>query len=305
MKKAVLLLNMGGAKNPETVEVFLSNMFRDKRILTLKSTFLRNLLAKLIVTLRKKEAKKNLMKVGGASPLFANTKKLLKKLNRFGNFEAVMRYTAPRADEVLKKLQKDKIEKLVLFPLYPQYSTTTTLSSFEEIFEIIGEMNWADVEISTIKPYYNNPDFLKIVAEAIKKNINNPQQKHLIFSAHSLPEKIINSGDPYLEQVQTQIKLLEKQLPKFKSISLAFQSKLGPVKWLEPALDKALEKFQGEEVVIYPISFTLDNIETNFELNIEYRELAEKIGIKDYQVISALNASDDFVKFIINITKNY
>ena len=181
MKKAVLLLNMGGAKNPETVEVFLSNMFRDKRILTLKSTFLRNLLAKLIVTLRKKEAKKNLMKVGGVSPLFANTKKLLKKLNRFGNFEAVMRYTAPRADEVLKKLQKDKIEKLVLFPLYPQYSTTTTLSSFEEIFEIIGEMNWADVEISTIKPYYNNPDFLKIVAEAIKKNINNPQQNTSSF----------------------------------------------------------------------------------------------------------------------------
>lgn len=300
MKKAILLLNMGGANSYDDVEVFLRNMFNDKNILTVKSSLLRSMIANFIIWSRANNSKKNLKLLGGRSPLIGNTKKLLKKLNRKERVEAVMRYTAPFSDEVLQKLREDGIEKLVLFPLYPQYSTTTTLSSFEDIFEKIGEMNWSEVSICTVKPYYNDERFLKMTADTILERISNPKEFNLIFSAHSLPQKIIDRGDPYLEQVEKQVQLLSKMLPKFKSTHLAFQSKLGPVKWLEPSLDKKLEEFKGEKVVIYPISFTIDNVETDFELDIEYREEAEKIGIEEYIVIKALNDSEEFVKFIFD-----
>ncbi len=298
MKKATLLLNMGGANNYEDIDVFLWNMFNDKNILTIKSKFLRSMIARFIIFSRSGGSRKNLELLGGKSPLIGNTKKLLKKLNRKERVEAVMRYTAPFSDEVLKKLKYDGVEKLVLFPMYPQYSTTTTLSSFEDIYEKIAELQWADLSVCTVKPYYNDSKFLEIIVNSIKRAVSEPKEYNLIFSAHSLPQKIIDRGDPYLQQVETQVQLLSKMLQSFKSIHLAFQSKLGPVKWLEPSLDKKLEEFKDEKVVIYPISFTIDNVETDFELNIEYREEAEKIGITDYIVIKAPNDNEEFVKFI-------
>ena len=300
MKKAVIILNMGGANSYDDVEVFLKNMFKDKHIINIESSFLRSMIANLITWSRSNSGKKNLEYFNGRSPLIGNTKKLLKKLNRKERVEAVMRYTSPFSDEVLKKLKEDSIEKLVLFPLYPQYSTTTTLSSFEDVFQTVAKLNWSNVSICTIKPYYKDREFLKIIANSIKREVSNSKEVNLIFSAHSLPQKIIDKGDPYLQEIEEEVKLLSNILPEFKSIHLAFQSKLGPVKWLEPSLDKKLQEFKDEKVVIYPISFTIDNIETDFELNIEYRELAKKIGISEYKVIKSLNDSEEFVKFILS-----
>jgi ferrochelatase len=301
MKQATLLLNMGGANSLDDVEVFLRNMFNDKNIITVKSSFLRSMIANFIIWSRAGNSKKNLQQLGGRSPLVGNTKKLLKKLNRKDRVEAVMRYTAPFSTDILPKLREDGVEKLVLFPLYPQYSTTTTLSSFEDIFEELRKMNWSEISLCTVKPYYNDPRFLKMIAETIKDSVKNPSETDLIFSAHSLPQKIVDAGDPYLEQIEKQVEELKKILPKFRSVHLAFQSKLGPVKWLEPSLDKKLEELKGGDVVIYPISFTIDNIETDFELDIEYREFAEKIGIESYEVIKVQNDSEEFVKFILEV----
>ena len=300
MKKAIIILNMGGANSFDDVEIFLRNMFNDKHIINIESDFFRSIIANLIIWSRANQSKKNLKLLGGKSPLLANTKKLLKKLNRKERVEMIMRYTEPFADEVLEKLQKDGIEKLILFPLYPQYSTTTTLSSFEQVINKVFKMNWSEVSISTIPPYFDDKRFLKITANSILQAVSNQKDTHLIFSAHSLPQKIIESGDPYLKQIEKQINLLSKLLPKFKSIHLAFQSKLGPVKWLEPSLETKLNEFQGENIVIYPISFIIDNVETDFELNIEYREIAQKIGVKNYSVIRTLNDSEEFVKFIFD-----
>jgi len=300
MKKAIIILNMGGANSFDDVEVFLRNMFNDKHIINIQSDLIRSIIANLIIWSRATQSKKNLELLGGKSPLLSNTKKLLKKLNRKERVEMVMRYTEPFADDVLEKLQKDGIKKLILFPLYPQYSTTTTLSSFEQIINKIFELNWNEVSISTIPPYFNDKRFLKMTADSILTKVSNQTDNHLIFSAHSLPQKIIDSGDPYLEQIEKQVNSLSKLLPKFKSINLAFQSKLGPVKWLEPSLETKLQEFKGENVVIYPISFIIDNVETDFELNIEYREIAKNIGIKNYTVIKTLNDSEDFVKFIFD-----
>lgn len=303
MKQAILLLNMGGANDLEDVKVFLKNMFNDKHILTMKSDLVRSIIANIIIWSRSSQSQENLKLLGGKSPLISNTKKLIKKLNRKERVEAVMRYTAPFSYEVLQKLQADKIEKLILFPLYPQYSTTTTLSSFEDVFKNIFQLNWSEVSICTIAPYFNDSQFLKIVANSITSSIKDQKNSNLIFSAHSLPQKIIDSGDPYLEQIKKQVQLLSKLLPKFKSIHLAFQSKIGPVKWIEPSLEKKLKDFKDEEVVIYPISFTIDNVETDYELNIEYREIAKNLGIKKYSVVKALNDSEEFVKFIFEKSK--
>jgi len=298
MKQAILLLNMGGANSLDDVEVFFKNMFNDKHILTMDSDLLRSIVANFIIWTRVSKSKANLKLLGGKSPLISNTKKLLKKLNRKERVEAVMRYTTPFSDEVLRKLKDDGIEKLILFPLYPQYSTTTTLSSFEDVINKVFELHWSEVSICTIKPYYNDEKFLRITANSILSSIPNQKNTNLIFSAHSLPQKIIDAGDPYLNQIEKQVQLLSKMLPKFKSIHLAFQSKLGPLKWVEPSLGKKLKEFKGEEVAIYPISFIIDNVETDFELNIEYREISKKIGIKKYSVIKTLNDSEEFVKFI-------
>lgn len=298
MKKAILLLNMGGANSLDDVEVFIRNMFNDKHILNIDSELIRSIIGNIIIWSRAGKSKENLKLLGGKSPLIGNTKKLLKKLNRKERVEAIMRYTHPFSDEVLRKLRNDGIEKLILFPLYPQYSTTTTLSSFEDVINKVFELNWSEVSISTIKPYFNDAKFLNIVANSILQSTSNHKNTNLIFSAHSLPQKIIDAGDPYLEQIERQVQMLSKKLNKFKSISLAFQSKLGPVKWLEPSLEKKLENFKNEEVAIYPISFIIDNVETDFELDIEYREIAKDIGIAKYSVIKVLNDSEEFVKFI-------
>jgi len=305
MKTAILMLNMGGPNSLDEVEVFLSNMFNDKNIITVKSDLLRSFIAKMIVTSRGNQARKNYAELGGKSPIVGHTKKLIKKLNRKLRFEYVMRYTPPFSKTVLEKLKNDGIEKLILFPLYPQYSTTTTLSSFEDIFDQIKEMQWSELSLCTVKPYYNDRDFNRLIADSILKSFTkkeNTKDIDLIFSAHGLPQKIVDKGDPYQEQVEKQVELLTKEFRdrgvNFRSISLAYQSKVGPMKWLEPSLDTKLKEFKDRNVAIYPISFTIDNSETDLELDIEYRELAEEFGLNSYKVIKVLNDSEEFVQFI-------
>jgi ferrochelatase len=299
-RRAIILLNMGGANNPDEVKLFLRNMFNDPLILKAPS-FVRKLVANLIIWRRAENSKNNLLQIGDKSPIVTYTKKLLKKLNRSARFEAIMRYTPPFSKDVLIKLRNDKIEELILLPMYPQYSTTTTLSSFRDIFDSLAEMHWSELSIRTVKPYYLDDRFLKIITESIYSVIPDPENWNLIFSAHSLPQKIIDNGDPYLSQIETQVKTLKNMLNNFKSIHLAFQSKIGPLKWLEPSLNIKLSEFKGEKVVIYPISFTVDNLETDFELNIEYRHIAKDFGISDYLVVKAPNDSEDFVKFLIEL----
>jgi ferrochelatase len=137
--------------------------------------------------------------------------------------------------------------------------------------------------------------------------VENPNEYNLIFSAHGLPQKIVDAGDPYEKHVNEHVKILsdilKEQGVEFKSISLAYQSKVGPMKWLEPALDKELEKYKDQKVLIYPIAFIVDNSETDFELIIEYKEEADKIGIADYKVCKCLNYDEKFIKAIRDITK--
>jgi len=304
--KALVLLNMGGARNKDELKMFLTNMFNDKNILTVKSNFLRSLIAKFIVSSRLNSAWKNYEEIGNQSPINPLTEKLVDRLNE--EFEDIsvyqaMRYTPPFAFSVVEDLEKKGIKDVVLLPLYPQYSTTTTKSSVEDFEEVAKEK----FNIKVIEPYYQNRVFNEALVDTIKNTVENPNEYNLIFSAHGLPQKIVDAGDPYEKHVNEHVKILsnilKEQGVEFKSISLAYQSKVGPMKWLEPALDKELEKYKDQKVLIYPIAFIVDNSETDFELSIEYKEEADKIGIADYKVCKCLNYDDKFINAIKDITK--
>lgn len=303
--KALVLLNMGGARNKDELEMFLTNMFNDKNILTVKSNFIRSLIAKFIVKSRKDEAWKNYELIGNESPINPLTEKLVNKLNDELDDVCVyqaMRYTPPRAKECIEELKKKGITDVVLLPLYPQYSTTTTKSSVEEFEEEAkGEFN-----LTVIDPFYKNETFNEVVIGSIVNEVHDTDEYNLIFSAHGLPQKIVDNGDPYEKHVTEHVEILTEMLNtqgyKFKSISLAYQSKVGPMKWLEPALDDTLKNFKDEKVLIYPIAFIVDNSETDFELSIEYKEEADEIGIKEYKVCKCPNDSYEFIEAIKNIT---
>ena len=304
--KALVLLNMGGARNKDELKLFLNNMFNDKNILSMPAP-LRKMIAFFIVKSRLDEAWENYEEIGNASPINPLTEKLVEKVNKeIGEYKTyqIMRYTPPFASDVIKQMKEDGIEEVVLLPLYPQYSTTTTKSSLED-FEAHAK---GAFKVRVIETFYKNEAFNKCIVEEIKQKASGfPNEFNLVFSAHGLPQKIVDKGDPYEKQMIEHVEILSSKLKEegleFKSINLAYQSKVGPMKWLEPSLDEMLTNFKDENVIIYPIAFIVDNSETDFELDIEYREISEEIGVNEFKVCKCVNDSDMFIEAIKDIIK--
>ena len=284
MKKALLLLNMGGANSLDDVEIFLTNMFNDPYILGIKNKFLRKFVAFMITKGRLKTAKHNYEQIGGKSPLCELTAKLCEKISSLQNeFEAVdfaMNYTSPFVKDVLKKYEK--FDEIVLLPLYPHHSQTTITSSLADFKKAKEELN-LKAKISLCEPFYDDDAYNKIIISHIREAVKDTDISDisLIFSAHSLPRKIIEKGDIYEKHINEHVQILGKMLKEqglnFKDVSLAYQSRLGPVKWLEPSLNEALAKCENKKALIYPLSFCIDNSETIFELVIEYAKLAKTL----------------------------
>ena len=283
--KAIVLMNMGGARSEKELKEFLYNMFMDKRII---SSPIRYILAPLISNLRYKKVWKNYEIIGG-SRIYEITEKLAAKL-KDTNYDVLysMRYTKP----YLKDLDLKKYKEIIFLPLYPHYSTTTYQSCIDEI----EENNIKNYKI--IKPFFKNQQFNEVIKENILNSIKNPKKYNLIFSAHGLPKKIIQKGDSYEKEINKHVKILKNILPEFKSITLAYQSRFGFSEWLQPYLHEELEKYKNENVLIYPISFMIDNSETDLELKVEYKHLADEIGIKEYKVIECPNDKENNVKFL-------
>jgi protoporphyrin/coproporphyrin ferrochelatase len=311
VKKALLLLNMGGPNNIEEVELFLRNMFADKRILGIPFQFIQEWVANYIIDERLEEAQNNYKALGGKSPLVAHTQKLCDKISLKlpdVSVDFVMRYTPPFADPILKNLQKKGIDELYLLPLYPQYSTTTTASSFDDITHACSTLKYHPI-IHDIESFYSDKRYIELIVNQIKKSIDDidTTQYDLVFSAHGLPKRTIKKGDPYVMHIERNVELAKRKLAQegiyFNQILLAYQSKVGPLAWTEPYLDELIVKAKNRKMVIFPLSFTLDNSETDFELDIEYRELAQEHGYEDYRVCKVFNDDDIFVSFLINLYK--
>ncbi|MCW8837464.1 MAG: ferrochelatase [Thiovulaceae bacterium] len=311
-KEAIILLNMGGPNNLEEVEVFLNNMFNDKNIITVKSSILRKFIATMITFTRTESSQEIYENLGGKSPIVGHTKKLVQKLQkRVGSeiiVDFVMRYTPPFANEVIEKLNKANVDKIYLIPLYPQFSTTTTKSSLED-FEEQYHIHGGDALLTEIKHFFKNEKYNEAILENIKEvmGTSNYDEFELIFSAHGLPQKIVDAGDVYQKHVIRHVDILKGMLKEknmdFASVDIAYQSKVGPMAWLRPSLDEKLEELKNKKVLVFPIAFTIDNSETDYELEIEYREIAKELGIKEYKVSRCPNDSDLFVDALVDIYK--
>ena len=312
MQKAVVLLNMGGPNNLDEVQLFLHNMFNDPNIITVKSSLLRRFIAFMITTSRTKKAEANYAKLGGKSPLVGYTKLLVEKLQQalpHLHVSFAMRYTPPFCEEVIRELIAKNIEEVILLPLYPHYSTTTTKSSVEDFYAVAKKCGF-EANISLIERFYDNSAYNMLLVQKIKEALgdNAPESFDLIFSAHSLPQKIVDKGDPYQKEVELHVTLLKELLAQsnllFKNIHIAYQSKLGPVKWLEPSLEETLHSLDNKNVLIVPLSFTIDNSETEFELSMEYKEVAEELHFENYCVARCPNDDDAFVACLKNLVLN-
>ncbi len=307
MKRAIVLLNMGGVNSLDEVELFLKNMFSDKYILQ-TNPIIRKIVGNIIVKKRLNEAKENYKILGGKSPLLDITKSLCKKIELVTNTPTypIMRYTPPFAKDILKELKEKGVKEIIAFSMYPHYSTTTTKSSIEDLKDTLKELNF-NPTLKIIDRYYNNQEYIDIQVNLIKDAVLDIDVSKitLLVSAHGLPISIIKKGDPYQKEVETNFNLLTKTLQKldinFKNVKLCYQSRVGSGKWLEPNLIDILRNPDNLNVLIFPISFTIDNSETIFELSIEHKEVAKKIGYNYYGVTKCPNDRDDFVNFIAKV----
>jgi ferrochelatase len=260
----------------------------------------------LITTTRLKSAKSNYAHLGGKSPIVGYTEKLVKALEEKidAKVEYAMRYTPPFTKEVLERV-KDSNE-IYAIPLYPHYSNTTTLSSFEALYEEAKKMG-IEHKIKTVDAYYKDPAYIQSIVERIKETIGkeDPSEYELIFSAHGLPQKIIDQGDSYQRHIRYTLfyarKALMLQKVNFHKTHLAYQSRLGPMEWIRPYLEDKLKSLTKKKVIIFPIAFTVDNSETEFELDIEYKEVADELGFEAYKVAKAPNDHPMFVEALKGI----
>lgn len=328
MKKVgVVLLNMGGPDSLDAVQPFLYNLFSDHDIIQLPK-LIQKPVAFLISRIRGKKTKKYYEIMGGKSPQKEQTLQQARELqNVLGeNFKVVvaMRYWHPFTEEALDELFKEDIKQIILLPLYPQYSRTTTGSSFNEFdrkikkyiksgkYTVISTLKGvkspyyysSNIPIKKINCYFDNPDYIQAMVENIKENLSkNFKDYYFLFTAHSLPEKIILDGDPYKKQTEKTVELI---MEHFKGVrySLAYQSKVGPVKWLEPFTDQEIERLAKEGVknlVVIPVSFVSEHSETLYELDYLYGSMAKELGVENFIRIPTLKTHPKFINALKNI----
>jgi protoporphyrin/coproporphyrin ferrochelatase len=312
----VLLLNLGGPDKIEDVRPFLYNLFSDPEIIRLPVKALQKPLAWLISTLRASKSQENYLEIGGGSPLReiteAQAKALETKLKSMGQDAKIyvgMRYWHPFTEEAIAQIKNDGIKKVVILPLYPQFSISTSGSSFRVL-----EEKWSSdqalqaIKYTLIPSWYNHSGYLRSMADLIAQELDkfpNPEQVHVFFSAHGVPVSYVEeAGDPYQQEIEACTRLIMQTLGRPNQYTLAYQSKVGPVEWLQPYTDDALEELGAEgieDLVVVPISFVSEHIETLQEIDIEYREVAEEAGIKNFQRVPALNTYPSFIDSLADL----
>jgi len=318
---AVVLFNLGGPDAPESVRPFLVNLFSDPAILRVPG-FIRPWLAKLIAWRRTKPAQENYAILGGKSPLRELTEEQARNIEillkarepgvEFRCFVA-MRYWHPMSEETVSAVQSWGAEEVVLIPLYPQFSTTTTGSSilaWDEACNTFG----LHVPTTALCCFHSDTTFAtgaaKLVSDAYAKARAElaPEIKlRVLFSAHGLPESIVKSGDPYQWQVEQTVAsvISHLEIPELDAV-VCFQSRVTPQKWIRPSTEDEIERAAHEKVAILicPIAFVSEHSETLVELDVEYREEADKLGIPGYFRVPAQNSDVAFIAAMANLVQH-
>ena len=312
----VLLLNLGGPDRIEDVRPFLYNLFSDPEIIRLPIKALQKPLAWFISTARAKKSQQNYLEIGGGSPLRKITEaqgealeKKLVELNQDAKIYIGMRYWHPFTEEAIAKIKQDRIEKLVILPLYPQFSISTSGSSFRILEEMWAtDPDLSKIDYTLIPSWYDHSGYLQAMADLIAKELaklEHPDQAHIFFSAHGVPQSYVDeAGDPYQREIEECTRLIMQTLDRPNEHTLAYQSRVGPVEWLQPYTEEALKELgekQAENLLVVPISFVSEHIETLQEIDIEYREVAEEAGIKNFYRVPALNTHPGFIKSLADL----
>jgi len=299
----VILLNMGGPERLEDVRPFLYNLFSDREIIRLGPFFMQKPLAWFISKKRAPKSMKTYELIGGGSPLgkitAAQGEALEEALHDHGNYTVVsaMRYWHPDTDTTLKKLADKGISKLIAISLYPHYSCATTGSSVQELKRGIARSDINFELIKVIESWPTEPGFVETLAANIEKAAVQfgTDIPRVVYSAHSLPVSFIEAGDPYVDQIKETIKAIEKITNR--QGTLCFQSKSGPVEWLAPSTPDMLETLAREgckNILMVPISFVSDHVETLYEIDMLYRNQAQALGMR-LESSESLNCNPTFI----------
>lgn len=314
----VVLMNLGGPNTLDDVEPFLYNLFMDPAIIDIPvGGILRHWLCRFVSRTRAKSVGKDYELIGGGSPINRLTREQAQGLEHLLNeryAEAVgarfrtyiaMRYWHPTSEEAARQMQADGVDKVVLLPLYPQYSKTTTGASLAYWKALEEKEEIGTWPTTYVQEYAANPKYVQALSERIDEGLQRfPKavrpDAHLLFSAHGTPlREMKERRDPYCCLVHSTVDRVMKHRGHDRPFHVAFQSKVGPAEWLTPATPDQLEELahQGHTaVLVVPVAFVTDHIETSYELDIEVREEAEEAGIEHYEVTSGLNSHPLFIE---------
>ena len=314
MKLGIVLFNLGGPDSPEAVEPFLRNLFSDPAIISLPG-LLRLPLARFIAWRRAPLARAIYAHIGGRSPILAETERQARALEAALNGPELevktviaMRCWHPFSDQAAASLKTFGAERIILLPLYPQFSTTTSASSLKD-WERAARKAGLTAATTRICCYPGNVGFIAAAAAKIRAAMENPQagvSYRLLLSAHGLPKRTIARGDPYQWQVEQTARALVDALGiKGLDWSICYQSRVGPLKWLEPATDAEIQRAgrDGKGVIVAPIAFVSEHSETLVELDIEYGKLAREAGVPDYRRAATVSADPAFIEGLAKLVQ--
>ena len=318
MKAGVLLFNLGGPETLDDVKPFLYRLFSDPEIIHIKWGPARKALAYAIATLRRKTSEGYYRQIGGGSPLRRLTedqaRALAAEFKTHGKdvetFVGMCTWH-PFLNEAVDKIERSDINSLVILPLFPHYSATTTGSGFSVLRKLIDERpSFKKLDVQWVCSWADHPTYIESLAQGIRRELvkfADPAGAHILFSAHSIPESYVRNGDPYLEQTKKTVELIMDRLGRTNPYQLSFQSKIGPVKWLEPFTNdviKQLGKRNIDDVLVVPVSFVSEHIETLYELDILYKKVAQEAGVKNFRRVPALNCDPTFIRALAEIVES-
>ncbi|HUA59105.1 MAG TPA: ferrochelatase [Verrucomicrobiae bacterium] len=307
MKLGVILFQLGGPDSLEAVEPFLYNLFCDPDIIDFPfARIARQPLAKLISTRRAKHVAHHYADIGGRSPIreFTERQAAALEANLREQFDArvavAMRYWRPFTDEAIGEMARHAPDELVLLPLYPQYSKTTTGSSLNEWRRRFQPNGW-NPRVHIVEEFHRDEAYLAAVVEAVNRSLAefaDPADVDMVFSAHSVPVAVVEKGDPYQKQIEDTADLVWQRGGWPGRRHLCYQSKVGAAKWLSPSMHETVKRLAAEErkrMLVIPISFVSDHVETLHEIDQEHRTQALGLGFTEYRMVPGLNDSPAFI----------
>ena len=313
---ALILLNMGGPDSLAAVEPFLFNLFADRELIQLPAGgLLQKPFARLISHFRAKKVVENYRQIGGRSPLLEWTNKqaagIAERLGERFRPYVIMRYWQPRAEQVLADIKAAGIQTAVVVSLYPHYTGATTGSSVNDFKKAAAAVH-PELEYRLIEEWYDWPGYLDALANRVNEGLDAfhdllRDEVQILFSAHALPQKFIDRGDPYQQHVEATVEQVMQRVGYY-DWSIAYQSRSGPVKWMEPGTEETIAQLAAaghRALLMVPVSFVSDHIETLQEIDIEYRELAVRQGIVNFQRAPSLNDHADFLDAMAALVREH